>query len=58
MLVCSILPSLVLDPVVPQSRRNKPAVLLAQCFSFEVCTFSSVCANYILENKECVLWWL
>lgn len=28
MLVCKILPSLVLDPVVPQSRRNKPAVLL------------------------------
>lgn len=30
MLVCYTLPSLVLDPVVPQSRRNKPAILLAQ----------------------------
>lgn len=39
MLVCYTLPSLVLDPVVPQSRRNTPAILLAQYYDSEVCTF-------------------
>lgn len=38
--VCYTLPSLVLDPVVPRSRRNKPAILLAQYCDSEVCTFS------------------
>lgn len=50
MLVCKILPSLVLDPVVPQSRRNKPAVLLFWSLYF-VCA----CQLNIREQGICTL---